>query len=279
VPFNPQRDRYLFDQLLNILIDMTLMLPLNILSFIFGACIGSFLNVCIYRIPAGLSIVHPGSRCPHCKSPVVFYDNIPILSYLLLMGKCRKCKTPISIRYPFVEFLVGFFALACTLSFGPTLHGLVVFIFIATLITITFIDLDHRIIPDTISLPGIPLFFLAAFAVPAVTWRASAIGIVAGGGSLFAVAWVYQHITGRQGMGGGDIKLLAMIGAMVGWQGILFTLFAASAIGTLAGVLAMIHSGKGMKLAIPFGPFLAIGAIIYEFFGDAIIYWYFNMIR
>ena len=257
---------------------MTTTLPVNILAFSFGACIGSFLNVCIYRIPAALSIVHPGSSCPRCKTMIPFYDNIPILSYLLLMGKCRNCKAPIAIRYPFVELLGGLFALACSMAFGPTLHGLVAFAFIATLITVTFIDLDHRIIPDTISLPGIPIFFLAALAVPTVTWQASAIGIVAGGGSLFAVAWVYQLITGREGMGGGDIKLLAMIGAMISWQGILFTLFAASAIGTLVGILAMIQSGKGMKLAIPFGPFLAMGAIIYLFFGDALISWYFNML-
>jgi leader peptidase (prepilin peptidase) / N-methyltransferase len=255
------------------------MLIVNILAFIFGACIGSFLNVCIYRIPAGLSIVHPASRCPQCKSPLPFYDNIPILSYLLLMGKCRKCKASIAIRYPFVEFLGGLFALACVLSFGPTLQGLVVFVFIATLMVITFIDLDHRIIPDTISLPGIPFFFLAAFAIPTVTWRASALGIAAGGGSLFAVAWVYQLVTGRQGMGGGDIKLLAMIGAMVGWQGILFTLFAASAIGTVVGILVMILSGKNMKLAIPFGPFLAMGAVTYVFFGSALIRWYVMMLR
>jgi len=257
---------------------MAIPLTVYILAFIFGACIGSFLNVCIYRIPAALSIVHPGSSCPRCKTMIPFYDNIPILSYLLLMGKCRSCGASIAIRYPFVELLGGLFALACTLSFGPTIHGLVVFVFIATLTVVTFIDLDHRIIPDSISLPGIPLFFLAALAVPTVTWRASAIGIVAGGGSLFAVAWVYQLITGREGMGGGDIKLLAMIGAMIGWQGILFTLFAASAIGTIVGLLAMIRSGKGMKLAIPFGPFLAMGAIIYVFFGEALILWYFNLL-
>jgi leader peptidase (prepilin peptidase)/N-methyltransferase len=164
------------------------------------------------------------------------------------------------------------------LAFGPTVHALVAFAFIATLIVVAFIDLDHRIIPDRISLPGIPLFFLAALAVPTLTWQASAIGILAGGGSLFVVAWVYQMITGREGMGGGDIKLLAMIGAMVGWRGILFTLFAASAIGTLVGVLAMIRSGKGMRLAIPFGPFLAIGAVIYLFFGNALILWYASLL-
>jgi leader peptidase (prepilin peptidase)/N-methyltransferase len=144
---------------------------------------------------------------------------------------------------------------------------------------ISFIDLDHRIIPDTISLPGIPIFFLASLAVPTVSWHASALGILAGGGSLFAVAWAYQLITGREGMGGGDIKLLAMIGAIIGWQGILFTLFAASAIGTAVGLLAMIKSGKGLRLAVPFGPFLATGAIIYLFFGDIIINWYVNVLR
>jgi leader peptidase (prepilin peptidase) / N-methyltransferase len=253
-------------------------LTVNILAFIFGACIGSFLNVCIYRIPAAMSIVHPGSSCPRCKTMIPFYDNIPIFSYLMLMGKCRKCGTPIAIRYPLVELLGGLCAVACVLSFGPTLHGLVAFAFIATLIVVTFIDLDHRIIPDKISLPGIPLFFLAALAVPSVSWRASVIGIVAGGGSLFAVAWFYQFVTGREGMGGGDIKLLAMIGAMIGWQGILFTLFAASAIGTIVGLLAMARSGRGMRLAIPFGPFLAMGAIIYMFFGEGLISWYFNFL-
>ena len=254
-------------------------LPLNILTFIFGACIGSFLNVCIYRIPAGLSIIHPGSSCPRCQQMIPFYDNLPILSYLMLRGKCRRCKTPIALRYPMVELLGGLSALACLAAFGPTVQAAVLFVFIATLIVVTFIDLDHRIIPDAISLPGIPVFFLAAFAVPTVTWHASVVGIVAGGGSLFVVAWVYQLITGREGMGGGDIKLLAMIGAMVGWQGILFTLFAASAIGTLVGLIAMVRSGKGLKLAIPFGPFLAMGAVSYLFLGEGLTAWYFNMLR
>jgi leader peptidase (prepilin peptidase)/N-methyltransferase len=254
------------------------MLPLSILAFIFGACIGSFLNVCIYRIPAGESVVHPGSSCPRCKTLIPFYDNIPVVSYLILAGKCRKCNLPIAMRYPLVELLTGLLAMACSLAFGPSLHALVVFTFIATLIVVAFIDLDHRIIPDSISLPGIPLFFLASLAVPTVTWQASALGILAGGGSLFAVAWGYQLIAGREGMGGGDIKLLAMIGAMIGWRGILFTLFAASAIGTLVGILTMIRSGKGMKLAIPFGPFLALGAVLYLFFGEGIVRWYLNLL-
>jgi leader peptidase (prepilin peptidase)/N-methyltransferase len=253
--------------------------PIAIVAFIFGACIGSFLNVCIYRIPAGASIVRPASSCPRCKTEIAFYDNIPIFSWLLLMGKCRTCGAPIAVRYPSVELLTGLFAAACIISFGFTWHALAAFAFIATLIVVAFIDLDHRIIPDAISLPGIPVFFVAAIAATDLTWRSSAIGIVAGGGSLFAVAWGYQTITGREGMGGGDIKLLAMIGAFVGWQGILFTLFAASAIGTLIGMLAMVRSGKGMKLAIPFGPFLSMGAVLYLFFGNPIVHWYFGILR
>ena len=258
---------------------MILSLPLYTLAFIFGACIGSFLNVCIYRIPAAMSIVHPGSSCPNCNTMISFYDNIPILSYLVLMGKCRHCKTPISPRYPFVELLGAVSALACALTFGPTLHGLLIFFFLATLIVVTFIDLDYRIIPDVITLPGIPIFFLFSLAMPGISWLDSIIGILVGGGSLFSVAWVYHAITGREGMGGGDIKLLAMMGAVIGWKGILFTIFAASAVGTVVGLLTMVKSSKGMRLAIPFGPFLATGGVLYLFFGPAIIRWYVNLIR
>jgi len=258
---------------------MTSSLPLNVLAFIFGACIGSFLNVCIYRIPAAVSIVHPGSSCPHCKTMISFYDNIPIVSYLVLMGKCRHCKAPIALRYPFVEFLTGILALACMVAFGPTMHGVLNFFFIATLIVVTFIDLDHRIIPDVITLPGIPVFFLFSFAIPTISWLDSIIGILVGGGCLFSVAWIYHAITGRDGMGGGDIKLLAMMGAVMGWKGILFTIFAASAVGTVVGLATMIKSSKGMRLAIPFGPFLALGGILYLFFGTAIIRWYIHLLR
>ena len=258
---------------------MTPLFPIIGIAFVFGACIGSFLNVCIYRIPAGTSIVRPPSSCPRCKNEIAFYDNIPILSWLLLLGKCRACGAPIAVRYPLVELMTGLFAAACIVFFGPTWHALAAFAFIAVLIVVAFIDLDHRIIPDAISLPGIPIFFIAAIAATDLTWQSSVVGVLAGGGSLFAVAWGYQTITGREGMGGGDIKLLAMIGAFIGWRGILFTLFAASAIGTLIGIVAMIRSGKGMKLAIPFGPFLALGAVLYLFFGVPIFHWYFGMLR
>jgi leader peptidase (prepilin peptidase)/N-methyltransferase len=247
---------------------------LNIYAFVFGLCIGSFLNVCIYRLPAGKSIVRPSSACPACGAPIRWYDNLPILSYLILRAKCRGCKAPISIRYPFVELITGLAALMVFLRFGLHPATLIYFIFIAALLTITFIDIDCRIIPDVISLPGIPIGFIASFFLPYLPWTDSLFGILGGGGSLFAIAYGYHLITGKEGMGGGDIKLLAMIGAFIGWQGVIFTIMASSAIGTVVGILLMLKARKGMKLAIPFGPFLSIGAILYLFFGQAVIQWY-----
>jgi len=172
----------------------------------------------------------------------------------------------------------GLFALCTYLRFNLTLEGIVFFALISTLLVITFIDIDHRIIPDAISLPGIPIGFGASFLIPEFNYLDSIFGILAGGGTLYAVAWSYSLATGKEGMGGGDIKLLAMIGAFIGWNGVLLTIFLASALGTLVGLLAMLKSGKNMKLAIPFGPFLSIGAIIYIFFGNELIFWYWNVL-
>jgi leader peptidase (prepilin peptidase)/N-methyltransferase len=249
---------------------------IELILFIFGSCIGSFLNVCIYRLPNSKSIVYPPSACPGCDTPIRFYDNIPILSFLLLRGKCRNCQAVISLRYPLVELMVGLFAVCAYLKFGFTLEALITYFFIASLIVITFIDIDHRIIPDAISLPGIPIGFAASFFLPSITTMESLTGILVGGGSLLLVAWIYSLITKKEGMGGGDIKLLAMIGAFVGWQGVLLTIFLSSAIGTLCGLVVMIRSGKNMKLAVPFGPFLAIGTMIHIFFGKELIFWYFH---
>jgi len=174
-----------------------------------------------------------------------------------------------------IELMAGLFAVCVYLKFGLTPEALIMYIFVASLIVITFIDLDHRIIPDAISLPGIPIGFVASFFSPVITYLESLIGILVGGGSLLLVAWVYGLITHKEGMGGGDIKLLAMIGAFVGWQGVLLTIFLSSAIGTLCGLLVMLRSGKNMKMAIPFGPFLAMGAMIHIFFGRELIFWYF----
>jgi leader peptidase (prepilin peptidase)/N-methyltransferase len=243
-----------------------------------GMCVGSFLNVCIHRLPAGLSIVRPPSACPKCGTSIRWHDNIPVVSYLLLRGRCRGCQVPISIRYPIVELLTGLFAMITWLQFGPIPATLIYFLFIAALLIITFIDIDHRIIPDIISLPGIGVGFAASFLLPGLDWISSLIGIVAGGGLLLSIAWGYHLLTGKDGMGGGDIKLLAMIGAFLGWKGVLFTVMAASFIGTAVGIVMMVRARKGMKMALPFGPFLAIGAILYLFFGPQIIRWYFGLL-
>jgi leader peptidase (prepilin peptidase)/N-methyltransferase len=173
----------------------------------------------------------------------------------------------------------GLFCLSVFLKYGLTFPSVVYYVFIATLIVITFIDIDHRIIPDYLSLPGIPIFFLASLALPSLAYWDALIGILAGGGSLFLVAWTYHLITKKEGMGGGDIKLLAMIGALIGWKGVLFTIFISSAAGALSGMTIMLLTRQNMKLAVPFGPFLAIGAISYIFFGPQLIYWYFNALR
>ena len=252
----------------------------QIIIFIFGMCIGSFVNVCIYRLPASKSIIDPlRSICPNCNSIIRFYDNIPILSYLLLKGRCRNCDKPISFRYPLVELISGAFALCTFLKFGPTLEALVYFAFITVLVVITFIDIDHQIIPDLITIPGIPVCFLASFALPSITYKESLLGLLAGGGSLLLVGWVYYLIKKAEGMGGGDVKLMAMIGIIIGWKGILFTIFVSSLVGALVGITIMLSTKKGMKIAVPFGPFLSIGAITYIFFGPGLIFWYFNLLR
>ncbi|MBI5874792.1 MAG: prepilin peptidase [Deltaproteobacteria bacterium] len=235
--------------------------------------VGSFLNVCIHRLPGGKSIVFPPSSCPHCNAAIAFYDNIPIISYIVLLGRCRQCKSPISPRYPLVEFLTGFFSVLLLKTFGFSIEFPVYFVFAASLIVITFIDLQHQIIPDVISLPGIVVGFLVSCFLPHGILN-SAIGILAGGGSLFLIAFGYHFVTGREGMGGGDIKLLAMIGAFLGWKSVIITIFTGSFIGAVVGSALMLAKGKDTKYAIPFGPFLAFGAIISLFFGETIIKWY-----
>ena len=247
----------------------------GVIVFVFGSCIGSFLNVCIYRIPENRSIVFPGSFCPSCKNAIPFYLNIPILSYVFLMGKCKFCKIKISIRYPLIEALTGIFALLLFLKFGLTPSFFYWFVFISTLITISFIDFDHQIIPDIISLPGIIIFASSFYFLPEMTIKDTILGILLGGGSLYAVAFLYYLIKKQEGMGGGDIKLLAMIGAATGMKGVIFTIFTGSLLGTIFGILLMVYTKiKDTKLKIPFGPFLSAGAILYIFYGEHLIQWY-----
>lgn len=257
-----------------------------IFVFAFGAAAGSFLNVCIRRVPEGGSIVSPGSRCPGCSTPIRFYDNVPIVSYIVLRGRCRECGAPISPEYPIVEALTAALTVLLFMRFGPSGALVVYFVFTAALIVITFIDLRLRIIPDVISLPGIALGLAAsaALAFPG-GWSVlfdgvqnSVVGIVLGGGVLLSVATAYHLVTGKEGMGGGDIKLLAMIGAFLGWRGVLVTLFTGSLVGALVGGILMLFFGKDSKYAVPFGPFLALGALVYLFTGEAILGWYMKVL-
>jgi len=245
------------------------MLLLGAFVFVFGAAIGSFLNVCIYRLPEQQSIAKPLSQCPHCHHPIRFYDNIPLISYLILKGKCRDCGEKISWRYPLVELITAILALLLFAKFYLTLNFLVFFIFTAVLIVITFIDLDHQIIPDLLTLPGIPIFFLLAVFVVGVPWMEAAIGLLIGGGVLFVIALGYEVITKREGMGGGDIKLLAMIGGFLGWKSLIFVLLFSSLLGAVIGIALMLIKKEDMKYAVPFGPFLSAAAVAYLFWGDA----------
>ncbi len=235
----------------------TMIYPL--FAFVFGMVVGSFLNVCICRMPKNESIVSPPSHCPHCSYQICWYDNIPLVSYLLLRGKCRGCGAHISLQYPLVELINGLLTLFLFLRFGPTLAFAALFLFCSALVVITFIDLEHQIIPDEISLSGIVVGFVLSFFLEGHTWLNSLLGILLGGGSLLLVAYLYQRVTGKDGMGGGDIKLLAMM------------------VGSLIGVTIMLLQKKDTKLAIPFGPYLAFGAILYIFYGRPLIRWYLGL--
>lgn len=247
-------------------------------AFLFGAMIGSFLNVCIHRIPSGESIVFPPSRCPHCHVAIRPIDNIPIVSYVLLLrGRCRNCAGPISPRYPLIEALTGCAAVAVIWRFDLSIEALVAFGFVAALIVITFIDLDHQIIPDVISKPGIVIGLLLSLLLPQPGARSAIIGAALGYGALYAVATSYYWIRNEEGMGGGDLKLLAMVGAFLGWKAVPLTLLLGSLTGSLVGVGLMVLGGRDARVPIPFGPFLAAGAICALFFGDALIEWYLHL--
>jgi leader peptidase (prepilin peptidase)/N-methyltransferase len=261
------------------------MLLLEILSFILGAIIGSFLNVCIFRMPRDKSIVRPGSSCPGCGALIRFYDNIPLISYLILRGRCRKCGEPISIRYPAVELLTALLFAALVALFGLSVDAAAALVFACILIVISFIDLEFQIIPDILSLGGLllgmilsfvrtPPFFGQEILVPFGSLPAilqSLLGVLLGGGILYAIARLYEMVRKAEGMGGGDIKLLAMIGAFCGITGVVFSLVAGSIVGALVGLPLMLVKGQGTKYAVPFGPFLSLGALLYVFAGDTLI--------
>lgn len=283
----------------------------GVIVFLFGATMGSFLNVVIHRLPKNESIVKPRSRCSGCEHPIRWYDNIPILSFFLLGRKCRDCGQPISWRYPLVEALTAGLAVALWLKFGLSKELAVHFGFTAMLIAVTFIDIDHRIIPNEISLPGILIGFACSFLWEGF-WVDSLIGLLVGGGGLLLLSVLYSLIRGREGMGMGDVKLLAMLGAWLGWQCLLFVLLFASIQGVLLAVILWIcgvelkpplpeeweedeeeeqekeqekekepeEAGEEpapsfLLAAIPFGPFLAVSAVEYIFLAE----WFYSLLR
>ena len=245
----------------------------GMIIFVIGLVIGSFSNVCIYRIPRNESLVSPGSHCPQCNKPIPFYDNIPVISYILLKGKCRYCGQPIPLQYPIVELATGLFYLALYLFYGLQLITIIYMILCTLLIIISFIDLKERIIPDVLSLPFIAIGFIVSFFLRTLSPIDSLLGILAGGGSLLIIAIAGTYLFKKEAMGGGDIKLAAMIGAFLGWQLTLLSLFLGFFLGSIIGVIVLIIN-KGKSDIVPFGPFIALGAMLSIFWGQAIIFWY-----
>jgi leader peptidase (prepilin peptidase)/N-methyltransferase len=243
-------------------------------AFLFGSIVGSFLNVCILRLPQKKSLLFPASHCPHCRQPIRFYDNIPLISYLVLRGRCRFCGQPISPQYVIVELLTALFSLLLFLHYSLTEY----FIYFAFFSSLVVIDLKHQIIPDAISLPGIGAGFLASFVLPRITYLDSLLGIALGGGILYFVALGYYLITKTEGMGMGDVKLLAMIGAFLGSKAVVITIFLSAFLGAVVGVAIMVIKGKSRKYAIPYGPFLSIGAVLSLFWGDVLLAWYYHFL-
>lgn len=252
------------------------------LSILLGLIIGSFLNVCIYRLPRGMSIVIPRSHCPDCGRFVAWYDNIPLLSFLFLMGRCRQCRKKIPWRYPLVELLSGALSYLVFLKFGAGLPYLFYFVLLAApLVVITLIDLEHLIIPDLLSLPGIGVGLLSSLFLSEGPLLESLIdsvlGLLSGGLALFLVSWVYEKLRRQEGIGGGDIKLAAMLGAFFGWKGVVLILFFSSLLGSLTGLFLILVYRKGLKTVIPYGPFLSAGALFYLFLGPELVSWYLGL--
>jgi leader peptidase (prepilin peptidase)/N-methyltransferase len=247
-------------------------LLMNIYCLVVGFCVGSFLNVVIHRLPNNQSLVSPGSHCPDCGTPIRMGNNIPLISWLSLFGLCRDCGSVISFRYFFVELLTGLLTLAIVLRFGFTLGALFYLLLAWTLIAVTFIDLSYQIIPDELTI-GAAFFGLAfSFFIP-LGIEGALIGLGVGGGIFYGLAILYPG-----GMGGGDIKLMAAIGAFTGWKLTLLTIFTGSLLGAIVGISSMAFYGKSRKDRIPFGPFLAAGALISILWGESMISAYFNMI-
>ena len=243
-------------------------------GFLFGLTVGSFCNVCIHRIPRKESIVTPRSHCPHCGLLVRAVDNIPLISFLLLRGQCRSCGHRISWQYPVVEFLTGLLFLLAVFRFGVTWRTGLLLIFLAALVIVTFIDFEHQIVPDVITLPGIVIGLAASLLFRNPPFWNALLGALIGGGIFYLVAVLSQG-----GMGGGDIKLAAMIGAFLGWKQVLLTIFLGTLAGSVIAIFLLASGKKGRKDPMPFGPFLVLAAILVLFWEKEILAWYWYLLR
>lgn len=241
-----------------------------------GLIFGSFANVCVHRIPRRESVAFPGSHCPHCEKPIAIYDNIPLLSWLLLKGRCRNCKAPISWRYPLLEAVMGVSFGALAWLYGPSSLLLVALTLFFLLWTLTLIDLETWLLPNALTFPGIALGL--AFSWWFGYWQDALIGAFAGYWIFWLVARLFLLVTGREGMGYGDFKLLAMLGAFMGWQSLPFVILTSSVTGLVVGSIFLLLSRRGMRAEIPFGPYLALAGMIWFVAGSKILEWYFGKI-
>ena len=236
-----------------------------------GALFGSFLNVCIVRLPAEESIVRPRSRCPKCGTSVAWYDNIPVASWLLLRGRCRSCRNPISVQYPLIELIVAGLWVAACWHYGPSATALTAAIFGTILLGIAVTDARHYLIPDEYTWGGLVLGLALSLRGGWPEGVTSLLGAALGFGLLYGVAWAGERAFGREAMGGGDVKMMMMVGAFVGWKGVLLTIFGGAALGTLVFLPLLL---AGVRRLVPFGVFLAIAAGITFVVGPEIIRWY-----
>jgi leader peptidase (prepilin peptidase)/N-methyltransferase len=250
-----------------------MLLVTTAIAGVFGAIVGSFLNVCVHRLPLGRSIVWPASACPHCGRALAWYENIPVASYAALLGRCRTCRAPISLRYPIIEGLTAVMFAAAWWYYGPGMLLASRLVFGCALVVLFAIDLEHHLLPNAITIPGIAVgFAFSLFTQPG--WQSSLIGIVVGGAIPYAIAEIYFRIRHEEGLGMGDVKMLAMVGAFLGWQLMLVTLLLGSLSGSAIGI-GMIALKRGdMKYALPFGTFLAMGAALAATVGPGFVEWY-----
>jgi leader peptidase (prepilin peptidase) / N-methyltransferase len=251
-----------------------LQLLITLYAAIFGMIVGSYLNVVIYRLPLGLSTVYPRSRCPGCGSLIRARDNVPVLSFLLLRGRCRTCGTPISWRYPLVEAATGALFAGCLLRFGLTAQTVVAMLFASLMLVLALIDYDHMILPDRLTLPGVAVGIATQLVAPLAGLAPAVIGALLGAGILLAVWGLWLVVRREEGMGLGDVKMLALVGAFLGWQGVLVTLFFGALTGSVVGLALMRWGSLDMRSKLPFGVFLALGAVVALFSGDALVSWY-----